>query len=99
MKKLFLSLAAIAIFTSCPAWAQAIVNEGLETSIIYVDVKTGSDSNPGTQSSPLKTIGAAIGIAQSNNAANVGTKVIINPGTYREVLTIQAGRNQSSTVP
>ncbi len=75
------------------------MNEGLETSIVYVDAKTGSDKNPGTQSSPFKTIGAGIAKAQSNNAAAIGTKVIINPGTYREVLTVQAGPSQNSTVP
>jgi hypothetical protein len=87
---------AIALFTSVPCWAQASVNESLETSIIYVDAKTGSDKNPGTQSSPFKTIGAAVARARANNNANIGTRVIINPGTYRESLTISSDRKQTS---
>jgi hypothetical protein len=87
---------AIALLTSGLAWAQATVNENLETSIVYVDAKRGSDGNPGTQSSPLKTIGAAAQRAQTNNTANIGTRVIINPGTYREVLSILAGWKETS---
>jgi len=71
-------------FAAAPCWSQANVNEGLETAAIYVDTAKGNDSNSGSQSAPLKTIGASVGKAQANNFANVGTKVIINPGTYRE---------------
>jgi hypothetical protein len=99
MQKLVLCPAVIAFFAASLSWAQATVNESLETSVIYVDVKNGSDNNSGSQSSPFKTIGKAVAIAQSNNAANIGTKVIINPGTYREVLTIEAGPKQNSTKP
>ena len=41
------------------SFAQANVNESLETAFIYVDGTKGSDSNSGTKTSPLKTIGAA----------------------------------------
>jgi hypothetical protein len=99
MQKLLLCAAVIALFAAALSWAQATVNESLETSFIYVDVKNGSDNNNGSQSSPFKTIGKAVGIAQSNNAKDIGTRVIINPGTYREVLTIQTGPNWNSTKP
>jgi len=99
MHKLVFCSAAIALFVSSLGWAQATVNENLETSFIYVDVVKGSDSNSGSQSSPLKTIGAALNIAKTNNAAAIGTRIIINPGTYREVLTITSGPDQNSTVP
>jgi hypothetical protein len=99
MQKLVFSPAFIASFAAALSWAQATVNESLETSFIYVDVKNGSDNSNGSKSSPFKTIGKAVEIAQSNNAANVGTKVIIHPGTYREVLTIQTGPNWNSTKP
>jgi hypothetical protein len=69
-------------------WCQANVNENLETASIYVDGATGSDSNPGTQSQPLQTIGAAALMASNNNYQSIGSKVIINPGTYRESVTI-----------
>jgi hypothetical protein len=99
MQKLGFCPAAIALFTCSLGWTQATVNENLETSIIYVDVKNGSDGNPGTQSAPLQTIGAALVIAKTNNAAGIGTRIIINPGTYREALTITAGPNRNSKVP
>src|SRR3981081_4722906 len=67
---------------------QATVNESLETAYIYVDAVTGSDTNSGTKTKPLKTINAAAGIAQSNNWASIGTKITINPGTYRESLAL-----------
>jgi hypothetical protein len=70
------------------AWGQASVNESLETNTVYVDAVKGSDSNPGTKQLPFKTIAFAVGVAVSNNQSSVGTKVIVNPGTYREALTM-----------
>lgn len=71
-----------------PAWSQANVDESLETAFIYVDTVKGSDANPGTKSLPLKTIGAAVSLAETNNKNSIGSRVIINPGTYREVVTV-----------
>lgn len=69
-------------------WCQAHVNEKLETAFIYVNGTTGSDSNPGTEAQPLKTIGKAVSMAETNNQEDIGSRVIIDPGTYREVVTI-----------
>ncbi len=91
----FRTVAALSLFAAS-AWAQATVNESLETAFIYVDGTNGSDSNPGTQTLPLKTIGASILIATANNVAGIGTRVIVNPGTYREVLTVASAPNQGS---
>jgi hypothetical protein len=88
--KVVLSLVcAIAFLASTFAWSQANVNESLETATLWVDTNTGSDSNPGTQQLPLKTIGAAAALAVANNQAGIGTQVIINAGTYREAVTLQ----------
>jgi hypothetical protein len=76
------------LFLLTCALGQATVNEGLETASIYVDTAKGSDTNPGTQSQPLKTIGAAATMAQTNNHSSIGSKVIINPGTYRESIKL-----------
>jgi hypothetical protein len=92
---LFLSIFA---FAAAPCWSQAVVNEGLETAAIYVDTVKGNDSNSGSQTAPLKTIGASVTKAMANNDANIGTKVIINPGTYRESVTIGSTR-KSTTMP
>jgi hypothetical protein len=80
------------------AWGQASVDESLETASVYVDGTTGNDSNPGTQQLPLKTIGAAATMAVDNNYAGIGTKVIINPDTYRETVTLY-GNSQNTTLP
>lgn len=85
-------------FLSSSAWGQANVNEGLETAFIYVDTKTGSDSNPGTKSEPLKTIGAAVMMAVNNNHQSIGSRVIINPGTYRESFSVGRG-GRSTNLP
>jgi hypothetical protein len=81
-------LAIATILCATLAWSQANVNESLETASLYVDVNTGDDNNPGTQQQPLKTIAAAATAAISNNQAGIGTKVIINPGMYREAITM-----------
>jgi len=80
------------------AWGQASVNENLETATLYVDANKGNDNNPGTAQKPLRTIGAAATKATTNNAADIGTKVIINSGTYREAVTLTAGAN-GTTLP
>jgi len=98
VKTTILLLLAVAVWSTL-AWSQATVNESLETAHIYVDTTKGNDSNPGTQKLPLKTIGAAAAIAQSNNLASIGTKVIINPGTYREAVNLTGTPNKTTTLP
>src|SRR5215471_12232320 len=84
------------IFHRRHARGAANVNEGLETALLYVDAVNGSDGNPGTAGAPLKTIGAAVTLAETNNQNGLGTKVIINPGTYREAVTIKGGPKTTS---
>ena len=92
------AVAAALVFLSTVAFAQAVVNENLETASIYVNGTIGNDSNPGTQQAPLQTIGAASAIAISNNKAGIGTQINVNPGTYRESITLQEGAN-ATTLP
>jgi len=77
------------------AFSQAHVTEN-QTTFIYVDANSGSDSNSGTQSSPLRTIQAAVTKAKANNTKSIGTKVLINPGVYREAVNIYSNSNQTS---
>src|SRR5260370_11949082 len=79
------------LFFLTSAVGQATVNESLETAYIYVDTVKGSDSNPGTQLKPLKTIGAAASMAETNNQSGIGSRVTINPATYPE--TVQPSQN------
>src|SRR5215469_15968740 len=89
---------AFALTQAAWGWAQADVNEALETVQLYVNTRTGSDTNAGTSAKPLKTIGAAAAIAETNNRKNVGTKVVIMPGTYRETVSLQA-TGKDTTAP
>jgi hypothetical protein len=68
--------------------ASVSVNENLETNFLYVDASKGSDSNRGTQQLPLQTIGAAAGLAVYANHQNIGTRITINPGVYRESIAM-----------
>src|SRR5258708_1144871 len=89
---------SLSLFFRPAASGQATVNESLETAYIYVDAVKGSDSNSGSQSSPLKTIGAAATLAQTNNQNSIGTRVTINPGTYRESVKL-SHNNKDTSLP
>jgi hypothetical protein len=94
------STAAILLFAcllgGTTVWAQANVDESQETAVVYVDAENGSDSNPGTRQQPFQTIAKAAETAISNNWKSLGTRVIINPGTYREAFTLHGGQRETS---
>ena len=97
--KAFLLVALSTLVFSSMALSQgtgASVNESLETAFIYVDQYNGNDSNPGTITQPLQTIGASVTIAETNNSNGIGSRVIINPGIYREAVTVSPLQNQTS---
>src|SRR3984893_17876384 len=94
-KSALCGLAAI-LCASHLSLGQANVNESLETAYIYVDGTKGSDSNSGSQLSPLKTIGAASSMAQTNNHNNIGSRITINPGTYRESIILNYNKKDTS---
>ncbi len=77
------------------AHSQANVNES-EKSYIYVDAQKGSDGGLGNANSPLKTVQAAVNKANTNNQNGIGTKIIVNPGLYREFVNMPAISKQSS---
>jgi Abnormal spindle-like microcephaly-assoc'd, ASPM-SPD-2-Hydin len=92
---MLLSLSGLANLCS----GQAVVNEALETASVYVDAVNGNDSNNGSKTSPLKTISAGVAMALQNNWNSIGSKVIINPGTYREAVTINGGGSRTTSLP
>ncbi len=71
------------------ASAQASVPESYQT-LLYVDANIGQDTNLGTQAAPVRTLAAATSKALSFNSRGLSTKVIVNPGIYRETLTLGA---------
>jgi hypothetical protein len=56
--------------------------------VAYVDSARGSDSNSGASSRPLKTIAKAAQIALANYQSNRTTQILIQPGTYRESISL-----------
>lgn len=79
------------------ALAQANINENQST-YIYVNGSTGSDSNSGTSSRPFRTIQAAVNQAVADARSGIGTKVVIASGTYRETVTLNYRSNVPITV-
>lgn len=77
-----------------PLFSQAHIS-GSQTATLYVDAASGSDSNPGTQSYPFRTIGAATAAAIKNNQRGVGTIVLVEPGVYREWVKIWLAKGQT----
>ena len=75
-----------------PPTVGATVNENLETAIVYVDGAAGNDNNNGSKASPFQTINKALVVAGANNQKSVGTQINVNPGIYREQLTVQASQ-------
>lgn len=82
----FICAMALAIAGSI-AHSQASVVEN-ESVVLYVDAQSGSDSNSGSAGAPLKTIQAAVNEANANTRKSIGTKIIVNPGVYRETVKI-----------
>jgi hypothetical protein len=94
--KFFNVLVLSALATAgCRAYSQASVTEN-QTTYLYVNGSTGSDSHSGTSSSPLKTIQAAVNKANTNNQKRIGTKIIVASGVYRESVTVNHVWNGSS---
>src|SRR3974390_2549897 len=95
-KKAALSIfLAVLVITGSRAHSQASITEN-QTTYLYVDAQKGSDSNSGSTSAPLKTIQAAINKANANNQKKIGTKIVVNPGVYREAVSINPVSNQST---
>jgi hypothetical protein len=96
LKKASLSIfLAVLAISGSRAYSQASVTEN-QTTYLYVDAQKGSDSNSGSTSAPLKTIQAAVNKANANNQKKIGTKIIVNPGVYRETVSINPVSNQST---
>ena len=70
------------------------------TRVIYADTADprADDSNPGTASEPVKTIGQAVVLASEYNARSIPVRVIVRPGVYRESLAM-FGDERSTPAP
>ena len=68
----------------------ANVDETKVQQILFVDNQSSaaSDSNPGTEAQPFLTVSQGAIAAAANNANGIGTKVYIEPGIYREAVSL-----------
>ena len=89
----------IALAASFVAATSLLSHLAIAQTDIYVDPNHGSDTQAqaaGTQSQPLKTINAGISKALALNKTGVATRVMVSPGTYRELIDLSATGGQSS---
>lgn len=63
---------------------------------IFVDSQKGVDGGAGTILAPLKTIQAAVSKANANNQKSLATTIVVNPGIYREYVSISGISKQTS---
>ena len=75
------------------------VDENAVSQNIYVNpnLSNASDSNPGSEILPLKTLEAAAKIVNKNIQNNIGTRVVISPGIYRESIRIVNNNNKENS--
>ncbi len=95
----WLMLGCSLLMSSRAALAQGVgasVDETRESATLWVDPVAGSDSNPGTQTQPLKSLATAFAQAVTNNRNSIGTLIWANPGTYRESISLNAASKDTN---
>jgi hypothetical protein len=91
--RLLASFGVFLVLSGTRVFAQANVNQNPAT-WFYVDAVKGNDGNSGNSSAPFRTIQAAVDNADHTGG---GVTIIVNPGVYRENVTIQ--NNGSGNAP
>jgi hypothetical protein len=89
----------IALAASFVAATSLLSHLAIAQTDIYVDPSHGADTQAqaaGTQSQPLRTINAGISKALALNKTGVATRVMVSPGTYRELIDLSTTGGQSS---
>ena len=101
-KAIVLTSLVLALLVAGPveAFTGAEVPEALVKVVLHVSVDTGSDDNDGALATPFKTIGRAVEAALANKQKGIGTKVLIQPGVYRQsiIAKIKAGDTDAPLV-
>src|ERR1700761_6087903 len=92
----------IALAASFVAATSLLSQLAIAQTDIYVDPNHGVDTQAqaaGTQSQPLRTINAGISKAPALNTQGIATRVMVSPGTYRELIDLSAtGRPSSAPI-
>lgn len=76
----------------------ANVDESRVVNTYYVS-PNGSDDNSGSKETPFQTVGHAVQVALANKANNLGVKVVLADGTYREAVTVNAPADGDTEAP
>ncbi len=77
----------------CAPATGAKIDESKVVNTYYVDAagaNAADDNEHGTQDAPFLTIKRALNAALRDKDANIGARVIIGPGTYRETIDVPA---------
>ncbi len=95
--KSFFTLLLTALAIAGPRARCQAIPTGTQSADIFVDSAAGSDissnaTTTGTSRAPLQTIQAAVSLANARNTQNLATRIVVNPGVYRESLDITGGQ-------
>ena len=90
------ALAALCVIAAVAGASHSAFPAG--THGIHVDLENpaASDNNPGTEALPLRTINRAAHLALDDNERGTPVTVLIHSGTYRETISIPAGRTSAA---
>jgi hypothetical protein len=79
-----------------PALKAAPTPTGNNSGTVYYVSADGSDTNPGTSDKPWKSINYAVG---ENSAIKAGDTILVQPGTYTELVTLgKSGNSESGNI-
>ena len=79
-----------------PALRAAPTATGNNSGTVYYVSPDGSDNNPGTSDKPWKSINYAVG---ENSAIKAGDTILVQPGTYTELVTLgKSGNSESGNI-
>lgn len=73
----------------------ANIDETMAAQVLHVSI-TGNDANPGTEALPLRHINTAAATALQNQQNDLGTRILIHPGVYRETVDALLATNALS---
>jgi hypothetical protein len=95
LRKVIRNILMMVLFMPSLAWAAVPVTQS-----VYVDGTNpqASDQNAGTEVLPFKTINKGVQVAVNNNRNNVGTRVLIKAGKYRESISLSGQQTDAPIV-
>lgn len=92
----FLSLLVLLFFSFTGGALAQTMDETIHVNVAH---SSASDTNPGTESQPLKTLQKAVDQAMDNKDNSISTRVVIHPGIYREAIELGNPGVASNSTP